>query len=151
MAPAGEPGRRIAADALHFTRTTDVSSPGIGMFDTVRVVEAPETVAADLAGRIGVVYGESMPASSGVGPVIGTLHGEWALNVHFEDREGEFWFAPELLEFVDHGAGTVIGLAVSPVEYVRRADGGWDERPRGGSGRLPLWMRLRAWLGRRRS
>ena len=121
------------------------------MFDTVRVLEAPETVAAQVAGLIGVVFGESMPASSGVGPVIGTLQGEWALNVTFEDREGEFWFTPELLELVDHGAGTVIGLDASPVEYVRRADGGWDERPRATSGKHTLWMRLRAWFGRQRS
>jgi hypothetical protein len=121
------------------------------MFDTVRVLEAPETVAAQVAGLTGVVYGESMPAASGVGPVIGRLQGEWALNVNFEDRAGEYWFAPELLELVDHGAGTVIGLDVSPVEYVRRADGGWDERPRGGSTRPTLWGRLRAWFGRRLS
>src|SRR5690242_3059337 len=116
------------------------------MFDTVRVLEAPETVAAQVAGLTGVVYGESMPAASGVGPVIGTLQGEWAINVNFEDREGAFWFAPELLELVDHGAGSVFGLDASPVEYVRRADGGWDERPRGDMKGLTPWGRLCAWL-----
>jgi len=47
-------------------------------------------------------------------------------------------------------AGTVIGLVASPVEYVRRADGGWDTRRRQGSARRTPWERLRAWLGRRR-
>ena len=120
------------------------------MFDTVRVREAPETVNAGLAGRTGVVYGESMPAASGVGPVLGTLHAGWAINVQFEDRGEAVWIAPDLLELVDHGVGTVIGLAGSPVEFVRRADGGWDERPRPGARAPGLWQRLRAWFGRPR-
>lgn len=130
---------------------SDMRESAIDMFDTVRVRETPETRVAGLAGLTGVVYGESMPAATGVGPVIGTLQGGWAVNVNFEEREGEFWFAPELLELVDHGAGTVIGLDGSSVEFVRRADGGWDERPRGTTGTPTLWMRLRAWLRGRRT
>ena len=106
-----------------------MSDAPISMFDHVRVLDAPETRAAGVAGRTGVVYGESMPEHSGVGPVIGALPDGWAINVAFEDVEGEFWFAPTLLELVDHAAGTEFWLQGSPVRFRRREDGSWEELP----------------------
>jgi len=36
-----------------------------------------------------------------------------------------FWIASELVEFIDHGAGTEI--VIGNERAVRRADGDWDE------------------------
>src|SRR5580704_7656899 len=35
---------------------------------------------------------------------------DFAVNVHFPDRDESLWFAPDLVEVIDHGAGTEITL-----------------------------------------
>lgn len=98
----------------------------ISFGDTVRVKEAPETTRLDLAGRQGSVFGVTTPSVTGV-EVIGKLSDDFALNVNFEDCLGEYWFAPELLEFVDHGAGAEITLEGVPKKWTRTEDGEWEE------------------------
>lgn len=66
--------------------------------DRVRIVNAPETDAAGVAGKIGEVWSESDPALPGVGPVIGHRGGNLAFSVLFEDTEDVVWFAPHLLK-----------------------------------------------------
>ena len=40
--------------------------------------------------------------------MIGSTDTDLAFSVYVDQREQDFWFAPELLEFVDHAAGTHI-------------------------------------------
>ena len=59
--------------------------------------------------------------------VVGGPTEDTAVNVHFESRNEAFWFAPELIRFVDHGAGQTVSVDGVDKISVRRADGGWDE------------------------
>ena len=98
----------------------------ISFGDNVRVVATPETENAGLAGLTGQVYGETTPSVTNV-EVIGKMQGDFAINVHFDERGESHWFIPELLEFVDHGTGTEFTLDGVPKKWTRNADGGWDE------------------------
>jgi len=106
----------------------------ISFGDNVRLRSTAETEALGLAGRVGQVYGETTPSITGVS-VVGQLSGDYALNVHFEGRTDTLWFAPELLEFVDHAPGTEIRLAGVPRTWKRSATGAWVES----RGRKPWW------------
>jgi hypothetical protein len=77
----------------------------ISLGDTVKVVTNPQTSKKGLAGRVGVVYGQTVPSMSDV-EVIGEVRDDYAINVHFDELDDAFWFAPELLEFIDHGEAT---------------------------------------------
>jgi hypothetical protein len=101
-----------------------VDRPGFG--DSVQIKETPETVESGFSGRSGSVYGESIPSSSGVGPVIGAEGEDLALSVYFEDTKEQEWFAPHLLEFLDHGAGQTLNLEGGPA-FVRDDQGNWEE------------------------
>ena len=79
-----------------------------------------------LAGRTGPVHGDTTPSVTHV-DVIGDAKDDYAINVFFEDRKETFWFAPELLELMDHGAGTEITLKGVPKKWVRSASGEWEE------------------------
>jgi hypothetical protein len=109
-------------------------SPTITFGDNVRVRPSPETEARGVAGLLGQVYGETTPSVTGVA-VIGEVTRDHALNVHFEGRTETLWFAPELLEFVDHAAGAEIRLDGVPKKWVRTAAGAWTEIP----DRKPWW------------
>ena len=99
----------------------------VGFGDTVRILESPETLEKGVSGLIGSVYGETTPSATSV-EVIGDDLSDFALNVHFEELEGEFWFVPELVEFVDHGVGQSITLDGVDKEWVRSETGEWLER-----------------------
>ncbi len=94
--------------------------------DNVRVRATRETEALGLAGLKGQVYGETTPSASGV-EVVGTLSSDFAVNVHLEERGQAYWFAPELVEFLDHGAGVEIRLKGVAKRWIRTEDGGWRE------------------------
>ena len=96
----------------------------IAFGDNVRVIVTPETAAMGLASEAGQVLGFTTPSSTFV-EVIGDLAEDYAINVSFEEIEGEFWFSKNLLEFIDHGAGTE--MIIGDLKSVRRADGTWDE------------------------
>jgi hypothetical protein len=100
--------------------------PPISFGDRVRVRETPATRAAGLAGLVGNVHGETTPSVTGV-EVVGTLQQDHALNVHFEERDGTFWFNSEDLEFVDHAPGTTITLKGVERKWVRTESGTWEE------------------------
>jgi hypothetical protein len=97
-------------------------APGFG--DNVRVRSTPLTQSAGYGGLAGVVHGFTTPSVTGV-TVIGELVDDFALNVYFADRNEDAWFAPELLEFVDHAPGTEIRLEGVPKTWVRAASGEW--------------------------
>lgn len=93
--------------------------------DPVEIV-TPLTQSRGYAGRKGSCWGWTTPSVSGVPNVIGGTASESAFNVHFgDDGVKEGWFAPELVEFVDHGPGTTI--SVGDRQLVRGADGEWNE------------------------
>ncbi len=96
--------------------------------DNVQVRRTPETEALGLADLRGQVYGETTPSVTGV-PVIGSASEDYAINVSFDDREGEYWFAPHLLDLVDHGPGTEIRLEGVDKRWVRQASGEWLRLP----------------------
>lgn len=102
------------------------ATPAFG--DHVRIRSTPETQAAGLAGLMGTVYGVTTPSILGV-EVIGTPADDLALSVYFEDSGEELWFAPDLLEVMDHAAGTEIRLDGVAKRWVRTSDGKWLELP----------------------
>lgn len=99
----------------------------ISFGDNVRIRSTPLTEEHGLAGLSGQVYGETTPSSTGV-EVIGDLKADYAINVFFENQNKSYWFASELLEFVDYGAGTEIMLEGVPKKWVRAASGEWIEQ-----------------------
>jgi len=102
--------------------------------DNVRVRSTPETEALGVAGRVGQVFGETTPSVTGV-TVVGRPLGDHALNVHFKGRTDTLWFAPELLEFVDHAAGSEMRLDGVPKKWRRSENGEWVES----SDKKPWW------------
>lgn len=92
--------------------------------DNVRILSSPETDERELSGKTGQVYGETTPSVTAV-EVIGEVKNDYAINVSIEELRSEFWFAPELLELVDHAEGTEI--VIGNYRAVRRADGTWEE------------------------
>ena len=95
----------------------------ISFGDTVRIKNNPLTNRLNLAGKIGVVYGQTTPSVTNV-EVIGALKYDYAVNVHFDDLHKSFWFIEELLEFVDHGAGTE--ASIGNTSFVRSKNGEWE-------------------------
>jgi hypothetical protein len=75
----------------------------VSFCDKVRVRAMRETETCGVVGLVGTVYGETRPSVTGV-TVVGELNADYAVNVQFDGRKETFWFAPELLEFVDGGA-----------------------------------------------
>ncbi|MEM7018647.1 MAG: hypothetical protein AAF512_15065 [Pseudomonadota bacterium] len=92
--------------------------------DNVKILSSPETDALGVSGKIGQVYGETKPSVTSV-EVIGTMTDDYAINVSIEKMGSAFWFAPHLLEFVDHAADTE--FIIGNRRVVRRADGSWKE------------------------
>ena len=100
--------------------------PAISFGDNVRVLTTPLTRELGLAGMAGQVYGETTPSVTNA-EVIGEVRGDYAIDVFFDERKESFWFAPELLEFIDHAPGTEVRLDGVPKKWVRTAAGEWAE------------------------
>ena len=115
----------------------------ISFADNVRIRDTALTRKLGLAGRQGPVHGETTPSSSGA-DVIGDCPDDYASAVFLEDRSEALWFAPELLEFIDHGAVTTMSIDGSGIELVRDEDGSWHERPLPAGSKRPWW---RFWGG----
>ncbi|MFM8593732.1 MAG: hypothetical protein ACKOCK_05000, partial [Chloroflexota bacterium] len=111
--------------------------------DNVRIRATEETEAVGVAGLKGQVFGETTPSVTGV-EVIGTLAADFAVNVHIEERGEAFWFAPELVELIDHAPGTEIRLEGVDKRWIRTEDGAWMEEAVGHK-KKPWWM---FWCGR---
>lgn len=104
----------------------------ISFGDNVRVRPTLLTEQLGLAGMLGQVYGETTPSVTGV-EVIGEVTKDCAVNVFFKERGEGYWFAPELIEFVDHAPGTEISLEGIPKKWVRTEAGEWVESETGDS------------------
>src|SRR5579862_8563638 len=98
-----------------------MSQSPITFGDNVRVRDTPITRARSLSGLNGQVYGHTTPSITRV-EVIGELLTDYAINVHFKDGGHSLWFAPELLEFIDHGGGTTVKVGRGK-EWTRQTDG----------------------------
>ena len=99
--------------------------------DRVRIKSSEETQRLGLAGLEGIVHGWTTPSITGV-EVVGDRGGDHAVNVHFDELGEGFWFAGDLVETIDHGAGTVVTRDGVDKEWVRLPNGEWRERPRSG-------------------
>ena len=112
----------------------------ISFGDNVRVVSTPETVSLGLAGLVGQVYGQTTPSYTRVA-VVGECSQDYAINVQFEGRSDSIWFAPQLLEFVDHAPGSEI--IIGKKRLVRAASGAWMETALSTPPRTPKpWWRF---------
>ena len=96
--------------------------------DNVRIRRTPETERLGIAETIGNVYGETTPSETGV-EVIGELLSDYAHQVYFESLKKSYWFAPDMLEFVDHAPGTEVHVHGSAFKSVRQRDGTWKDVP----------------------
>jgi hypothetical protein len=115
--------------------------PGPPSFgDNVRIRSSPETESKGLAGLTGQVFGQTTPTVSGV-EVIGEASSDYAINVFFDDRKESFWFAPSLVEFVDHAPGTEATLEGVPKKWVRTETGQWREESTATKSAKP-WLRF---------
>ena len=95
--------------------------------------------------------------------MIGDRGDDFAYSVFFDETEDQEWFAPRLVEFVDHGGVQTAAIEGGP-SYVRDADGTWREiggpteeaelfdpgRPVG-SAAPDAMGRVRRWLWRQRA
>ena len=106
----------------------------ISFGDNVRVRSTPVTEERGLAGLSGQVYGETTPSVTSV-EVIGQPKTDYAINVFFESQKKSYWFASDLLEFVDHDAGAEITLKGVPKKWTRSESGEWIEQ----SQKKPWW------------
>ena len=98
----------------------------IGFGDNVRIRDTPATRERSLAGLTGQVFGLTTPSITSV-EVIGTLSSDIALNVHFDELKSSSWFAPELVELIDHAPGSEIRLDGVAKKWTRQSDGTWLE------------------------
>jgi hypothetical protein len=95
----------------------------ISFGDTVRILNTPETRAAECAERIGTCYGFTTPSVTGV-EVIGRGGNDQALNVTFEGGSSA-WFDPSVVAFVGLNAGQT--ATIGDKRFVRLPTGEWVE------------------------
>jgi hypothetical protein len=119
----------------------------ISFGDNVRILRTAETERLGIAERVGNVYGETTPSDSKVA-VIGRLDSDYALNVYFDTLDASYWFAPHMLEFVNHAPGTEVHVHGSAFKSVRQRDGTWKDVPLD-AGTTPWPGRLLRWLRER--
>ncbi len=105
------------------TRPTDICYG-----DNVRILRTPQTERLGIAETIGNVYGETKPSETPV-EVVGGNRSNHAFHVYFESLQKSHWFAPALLEFVDHAPGTEVHVHGSPFKSVQQRDGTWKDVP----------------------
>ena len=101
---------------------------GISYGDNVRILRTPETERLGLAELVGNVYGDTTPSESRV-EVIGQPTSDYAFNVYIDSLDAAYWFAPHMLEFVDHAPGTEVHVHGSPFKSVHQRDGSWKKVP----------------------
>jgi hypothetical protein len=112
----------------------------ISLGDNVRVVETPLTTGLGLAGRVGQVYGETTPSVTGV-DVVGDVSDDYAVAVQLDGKSDSIWFAPQLLEFVDHAAGT--DIVIGNKRLVRDSSGEWiEDAPKQAKASAKPWWRF---------
>jgi hypothetical protein len=94
----------------------------VSLFDRVRILPTAATETIGVAGRIGIVHGETTPSVTSV-EVVGGVAANHAFCVRFEDEDRELWFAPHLVELVDHAPGSTIRIGGQSL--IRDVGGEW--------------------------
>jgi hypothetical protein len=92
--------------------------------DRVRIRLTDATEVLGIAGQTGTVFGRTTPSVTGV-EVIGKSSEDLAISVALDGQTTQLWFAEELLEFVDHAAGTTVEIAER--KLIRDERGEWRE------------------------
>ena len=118
----------IVADEVVRVFSEPMKGTQITFGDTVRVRTTSVTKNADLAGRIGTVFGDTTPSVTKI-QVVGKVESDHAINVYFEEDGKGVWLAPYLLEFLDHGAGAEMKIEGADVKWIRDSNGNWIEVP----------------------
>jgi hypothetical protein len=91
--------------------------------DHVRIADTEGTRAGGWAGRDGHCWGITTPSVTGI-EVVGGSQGDLALNVHFDEEAlPDAWFHPDLVEYVDHAAGTE--ATAGDARFIRDDGGDW--------------------------
>jgi len=101
-----------------------IEATQIAFGDKVRIRSTQATESRHIAGLTGIVYGHIAPSVTGV-KVIGESSKDLAISARLDEKASQLWFAEELLEFVDHAAGTTV--EVSGRKLIRDARGEWRE------------------------
>ena len=115
--------------------------------DNVRIRTTPLTENLGLAGQTGSIYGETTPSVTGVDVI--EVTDDYAVNVMIEAKGEQLWFAPDLVEFIDHGAG--MQIRIGNKHLVRDASGEWIEAPGSPTPLKPSFIQrlMRNFRGRR--
>lgn len=92
--------------------------------DRVRIRATETTETLGVAGQMGIVNGRATPSITRI-EVIGDSCKDLAIAVTLEAQIKQLWFAEEVLEFVDHGAGTTVEVAGR--KLIRDEHGHWLE------------------------
>lgn len=96
----------------------------ISFGDRVRIRLTEATLTLGISGQMGIVNGRTSPSITCV-EVIGKSSNDLAIAVTLEAQTKQLWFAEEVLEFVDHGAGTTV--EISGRKLLRDEYGDWRE------------------------
>lgn len=92
--------------------------------DIVRIRSTDVTESLGVAGQTGMVYGYTTPSVTKV-DAVGNPAEDYAISVGIEGRNQQFWFAVDLLEFVNHGTGTT--MTIGGCLFIRDERGEWRE------------------------
>jgi len=96
----------------------------ISFGDRVRIRSTEATETLGIAGQMGIVNGRTTPSATGV-EVVGKPTKDLAIAVTLEAQTKQLWFAEEVLEFVDHRAGTIV--ETQGRKLIRDELGSWRE------------------------
>ena len=92
-----------------------IKPPNIGAF--VRIRGTPETLAAEVAGRVGQVLNkEGRPLAQEFMAFGNTAAEDYVYQVFFEEQNERYWFAPYMLEVVNSARPANMDAAVGGVE-----------------------------------
>jgi len=94
-----EEAQKIKAFFEGTTEAPQMAKSAFRFGDIARMKSTAETEKLGLAGLCGPVYGQTLPSASGV-EVVGMPSNNLAINVYFEGRDEQIWFADDLLELV---------------------------------------------------
>lgn len=72
-----------------------------------RIVSNELTESLGLAGKTGIIFGQTVPSSSGVTDVIGMSEEDCAINVGIDDTDDSYWLAEHLVEVLDTGEAQI--------------------------------------------
>ncbi len=95
----------------------------ISFGDNVRILKTDITDNLGLAGLTGTIFGFTIPSSSGITGVVGSLEEDYAVSVHLDSLGESRWFSTELIEFVS--ASDVKSMTINGVKLIQDATGEW--------------------------